>query len=364
MAHISFAQSLRISQVAAVIPMLSATVEGEDGHITPILLSEPGVGKTSVLKLLEKQLGDEYDYIYVDCPCKDLMDIAATIPNHADKSLEQYVGALFKMDSPRKKVILLDEVFKTPKILAPLYTRAMLERVIGDRPLPLGSIVFGTSNNAGDGVGDFMQAHTGNRVCLVPVAKSNAKEWNVWAGENGISSILRGFVALNPRVMASHLDGGQDDNPYIFHPNRKGQYLSPRSLAKCNRVVKNYRTLGADESSVLLKGIIGTAAAEQLAVFIDMDEQIHRTSDILAAPETISVPTDNSALAMVMFNAVDDLTTQDELSLFMKFINRVPQREMQSLFFTMLMSTKRTVRMANNNDTIKLWASDNFKIIV
>ena len=108
MAHISFAQSLRISQVAAVIPMLSATVEGEDGHITPILLSEPGVGKTSVLKLLEQQLGDEYDYIYVDCPCKDLMDIAATIPNHADKSLEQYVGALFKMDSPRKKVILFD----------------------------------------------------------------------------------------------------------------------------------------------------------------------------------------------------------------------------------------------------------------
>ena len=32
-------------------------------QITPIIVSEPGVGKTSILKSLEEEMGDEYDYI-------------------------------------------------------------------------------------------------------------------------------------------------------------------------------------------------------------------------------------------------------------------------------------------------------------
>ena len=114
MSKINFADSVTIEQAASIIPVLSATHEGEDSHVTPILLSEPGVGKTSTLKLIEKQLGDGYDYIYVDCPSKDYMDIAGTIPNHETKALEQYVGGLFKMDSGKPKVIMLDEVFKVP----------------------------------------------------------------------------------------------------------------------------------------------------------------------------------------------------------------------------------------------------------
>jgi len=56
--------------------------------ITPILIGEPGIGKSAVLETLKTMLGDEYDYIYVDCPSKDYMDIAATIPDHDTKALE------------------------------------------------------------------------------------------------------------------------------------------------------------------------------------------------------------------------------------------------------------------------------------
>lgn len=366
MSKINFADAVTIEQAAAIIPTLSATHEGEDSHITPILLSEPGVGKTSTLKLIEKQLGDAYDYIYVDCPSKDYMDIAATIPNHETKALDQYIGSLFKMDSPKPKCIMLDEVFKVPKLMGVLWTRLMLERTAGDMPLPIGSIVYGTSNNGSDGVGDNMQAHQANRVCLLPMQKPDWRQWCKWAAENGVSSTLRAFVAMNPRILASYKDGGQDNNELIFNPTKPSQcvsFASPRSLFKSNRIVMNRDTIGAAAAEVALAGTIGLPAAKALSVFIDMEKQLIPVKDIVANPEGVSMPEDVAALCMIMFNATDEIQTQDELSSFMKFVKRMNQSELQSIFFTMLMGNKRTTKLAANNDDIKAWTKDNYKYL-
>ena len=366
MSKLNFADAVTIEQAASIIPVLSATHEGEDSHITPILLSEPGVGKTSTLKLIEKQLGDEYDYIYVDCPSKDYMDIAATIPNHDTKALDQYIGSLFKLGNGRKKVIMLDEVFKVPKLMGVLWTRLMLERTAGDTPLPLGSIVYGTSNNGSDGVGDNMQAHQANRVCLLPMLKPDWKQWCKWAAENGVSSTLRAFVAMNPRILASYKDGGQDNNELIFNPTKPSQcisFASPRSLFKSNRIVVNRDTIGAAAAEVALAGTIGLPAAKALSVFIDMEKQLIPVSNIIANPEGVPMPEDVAALCMIMFNATDEIQTQDELSSFMKFVKRMNHSELQSIFFTMLMGNKRTVKLASSNEDVKEWTKDNYKYL-
>ena len=121
-------QRVTINELVKLIPTI-----GE--KLTPIIQSEPGCGKTSLLSMLEDSMGDKYDYIYVDCPVKDMQDIAMTIPNHESRTLETYVGSLFKLDSPKPKVILLDEFMKAPKLLQVIFTRLMLERYIGDTPL-------------------------------------------------------------------------------------------------------------------------------------------------------------------------------------------------------------------------------------
>ena len=378
MSKINFAQTITIDQAATVVPILSQTVEGEDSHITPIIVSEPGVGKTSVLKLIAEKNGDKwrkpkdvfasdkYDYIYVDCPAKDHMDIAATIPNHATKALEQYVGSLFNMGSNKPKIIMLDEAFKVPKSMGVLFTRLMLERMVGDVALPMGSMVFGTSNNGSDGVGDFVQAHQGNRICLVRMEKPDARRWNIWAGENGVSVTLRSFVAMNPRCLNSYMDGGQENNEFIFNPTKAGQgvsFVSPRSLYKANRIVTNREVLGSQVADVLLAGTIGLAAAKALSVFMEMESQVIKTKDVIANPEGVPMPNDMAALCMMMFNAVDDLQTQDELSQYMKFIKRMNQSELQSVFFTMLMGNKRTTKLAANNDDVKAWTKDNYKYL-
>jgi hypothetical protein len=366
MSKINFNNTVTINQLINLIPELSATREEDNFHITPIILSEPGCGKTSILKGLKKALGDKYDYIYVDCPSKDFLDIAASIPDHGTKQLDQYIGSLFKMSSSKPKIIMLDEALKVPKLLKVLFTRLMLERCIGDKELPLGSMVFGTSNNASDGVGDFAQAHEGNRVCFYNMAKPTAKEWCIWATEAGVPSELRAFVSMTPRVMASYKDGGQDANAMIFNPVKPTQsvtFASPRSVAACSRAVRNYKVWGHETTLNTLVGTVGLATAEAMAVFLDMSNKTPSTDEIIANPDGIEIPSDVAALCMTMFNAVDDLKTQDDLSKFMKFVNRIKHSELQGIFFTMLTANSRTTRMANNNEEIKKWTSENYKFI-
>ena len=129
MSKINFSLTMSIDETKDFIKAMA-------DQITPVVVSEPGVGKSTILKSLEAEMGDEYDYIYVDCPVKDMMDVAASIPNHESKSLEYYVSDLFKINNGRKKVIMLDEFMKAPKLLQIIFTRLMLERTVGDVPLP------------------------------------------------------------------------------------------------------------------------------------------------------------------------------------------------------------------------------------
>ena len=342
-----------IKELRNIIPTIGTT-------ITPIIQSEPGCGKTSLLKMLEKDLGDKYDYIYVDCPVKDMSDIAMTIPNHDTKSLENYVGSLFKLDSDKPKVILLDEFMKAPKLLQVIFTRLMLERTLGDPPLPDKSIVFGTSNNQSDGVGDTMLAHAGNRVCIMQMEKPNVEDWLTWATENGVSSLVRAFVHTFPRCLASYLDEGQEDNPYIFKPKKQQlSFVSPRSLDKCSVIVDNKEKLGDNATMCALSGTIGKSASADMSAFLRLEKDLPVFTDIIANPMSAKIPEQISAQLMLMFQAVDKIDSSPTLTSFMKYLKRMESNEMQAVFFTMIVRNSKTVKIARNNAEIAEWAKEN-----
>ena len=356
MSKINLVETVSISELRKTIPIIGKT-------LTPVIVSEPGVGKTSLLKMMEEDLGDKYDYIYVDCPVKDMSDIGMVIPNHETRTLEYYVASLFKMDSNKPKVICLDELMKAPKLLQVIFTRMMLERMVGDVPLPEGSIIFATSNNSSDGVGDSMLAHAGNRVCIMKMAKPTVKEWLLWATENAVHRSIRSFVSSTPSCMNSYLTGDQDENTYIFNPKKpQMSFVSPRSLAKSSVIVANKDALGENATMVALAGTIGLSAAKQMSAFLSLESQLPDFKDIIKSPESIDVPKDMASLLMVMFQAVDVVETQDELGKFMKFVKRVASDEVQAIFFTMVMRAKRTVRIARNNEEIKSWAVANHEL--
>jgi hypothetical protein len=64
---------------------------------------------------------------------------------------------------------------------------------------------------------------------------------------------------------------------------------------------------------------------------------------------------------MMMFEGVDYIETQEDLTSYMTFVNRIKQAEVQSIFFTMIMRTKP--RVARYNQQIKLWAQENHMLM-
>jgi hypothetical protein len=370
MAKVQTVETVSINELRKIIPLIG-------GELTPIIQSEPGCGKTSLLAMIAEDngdkwrspadgtsvAGDKYDYIYVDCPVKDMSDIGMTIPNHATQQLEYYVSSLFNLNDPKPKVVLLDEFMKSPKLLQTIFTRLMLERMVGDRPLTGGSIVFGSSNNAGDGVGDSMLAHAGNRVCIMRMAKPNVNEWLEWASGHGVSRVICAAVAMFPRCMASYTTGDQSDNPYIFKPSMSTlSFVSPRSLAKADVIVRNRDGMTENGMKVALAGTVGASFAADMAAFISMEKSLIDVKDIVKAPESIVMPRDMSAQLMIMFQAVDVLSTQDELTKFMAFVERIPSSEVQGVFFTMMMRNTKSIRLARNNAKIAEWAKNNHEL--
>jgi len=333
--------------------------------VTVLIMSEPGVGKTAILNDLREEMGeDEYDFIYIDGPNKEMMDIAATIPNHETKSLEHYVAGLFKMGNGKKKVIMIDEALKVPKLMQPIYTRLYLERTIGDDQLPDGSIVFATTNNISDGVGDFLPAHTANRLCILKMTKPTFKEWAPWASDKGVSPLITAACAMHPRVFKSYTEPDQEDNPYIFNPKRAQQmsFVSPRSLHKCDPIVKS--TLPFSLKMSLIAGTAGETFARDLMAFVELESKVTKFDDVIADPDGIKVPSSDDAapILLMIFQAIEHIDSQDKLNKFQRFINRVDSHELQSIWFIVLLRSSK-VKMARANPEVAKWAVENLHLL-
>ena len=336
-----------------------------------LFISEPGVGKSSMLASLAEHFGDKwrrpgdyypedkYHYIYIDAPARDFPDFGMFMVDNATGTVKFYPNNAI-MGDPRPKVIMVDERFKATKVLQPIFTRLDQERMFGESPLPDGSIVFSTTNNASDGVGDVILAHSINRVMVYKLRKPSMESWCAWAMEAGLHPDLIAAASLNPRFFESYLDGDSAaDNPYIFHPSRPGSFVSPRSLAKCDIVVRNMHIAGEELSRAAFNGAIGVAAGERLMNVLTMRQDMTDPTNVLTNPDTAPLPKTAGGLYMTIFNVMAKVQTQDDMSNFISFISRTNNLEMESVLFTLIMRNKRLTTMGNRNHRIRKWAMEN-----
>jgi hypothetical protein len=113
-----------------------------------------------------------------------------------------------------------------------------------------------------------------------------------------------------------------------------------------------------------LAGSIGVPSAKQLAAVLALKDEVVLAEDVIKDPDNVRVPEKQAALFMMMFNAIDVIQTQDDLSKFMKFMRRTKSEELQSVFFTMAMGSKRLSPIASKNAEISKWLQDgNYQLL-
>jgi len=363
MAAINFGSSITLKQFNKAI-----ATSGDD--VTIIGEGEPGIGKSAALKYLSKLFPD-HAIAYIDCTLLDLGDFALpyTVVENDMRVTRFAPNARFRMHEGKPVIIMLDEIGKAIKSVKNVLLTLMNEHRIGDVNLPAGSRVFGTTNLASDGVGDMLEAHARNRVCLVTVGKPEAgfnadgtisdDSWGAWALGNDIAPEVIAWVRQFPHALASYRDSSQKDNPYIFNPTRAGQsaFVTPRSLEKASHIAKKRAVLGDALTIAMLAGTIGESAARDMQSFFTVVDKLPTWESIINSPTTAKLPEDTIAKCILVFSAITRVD-KDSMSKWLQYAERM-EKEWQALFARSVVKSETKQAMAVSNREFKNWAMSN-----
>jgi len=338
--------SINLSQAASLIRNVGTTN-------TILLRGQPGIGKSSILQTLERELPD-YQICYIDVANLDLGDLGMPVIDKDTMVTNYAPNARFGVgkNSTKPVVLMLDELGKASRPVLNMLLPVILEHRIGDVPLPTGSIVFGTTNLDTDGVGDNIPAHAFNRMTVVTVANPSADQWIEWASGHDVAPEVMAFAKQYPQVFDCYADlDKKDKNPYIFNPmtGNTRAFCSPRSLFKASNIIKQRSVLGTSLIPALA-GTVGEAAARDMEALVNLADQLPLFETIVRDPLKAKVPTGAGALFILAFmlaGRVDDKT----LNPVMDYAERMSTEsfEAHALFITSLASNRNKVGMACMN---------------
>lgn len=335
--------NVTLSQAATLIRNVGSTN-------TILLRGQPGIGKSSILQTLERDLPD-YQICYIDVANLDLGDLGMPVIDKDTMVTNYAPNARFGVGrgQTRPVVLMLDELGKASRPVLNMLLPVILEGRIGDVPLPTGSIVFGTTNLDTDGVGDNIPAHAFNRMTVVTVANPTTDQWLEWASGHNVAPEVMAFAKQYPQVFDCYTDLDKNEkNPYIFNPMTGNirAFCSPRSLAKASNIIAQRNVLGSALIPALA-GTVGEAAARDMEALVNLADQLPLFENIVRDPLKAKVPSGAGALFILAFmlaGRVDEKTIDP----VMEYAERMSAEsfEAHALFITSLASNRTKVSMA------------------
>jgi MoxR-like ATPase len=358
--------SLRLS-LSDCVDLIATT--GTD--VTYLLRGEMGIGKSSMEKpliaKLEQQTSEAWHFIYIDCASmSDSADLFIPFPDRDEGYFERLLSKrLSKYGLYDNLIIMLDEFTKANRmVMQALHTLTEKRRRLGDTDFEQGRvIIYATGNLTDEGVGDVLQAHTGNRVTEVEVRKPTAEQWLLWAADNEIDPPVMAWVNETTQVLASFRDEGFDeDNAYVLNPKKvQRAVVTPRSLEKASFITRGRHGFSRDALIAALAGTIGEPAARDLTNFIEFQDQLPSREVILKSPETAPVPNNTAVIITLVFNLLS-IVARDTITPLMKYVRRLPA-EQQAVFCVNLARNPTKSPIAFTNAEFTRWAQENQDIL-
>jgi hypothetical protein len=157
------------------------------------------------------------------------------------------------------------------------------------------------------------------------------------------------------------------NNPYVFDPAKRAiSFVSLRSLWKNDRAhCLNSKRLSREDFFCGVAGTLGEAAARVFMTFRDIESELVHTADILKDPMGVALPSNIGARLFTLLNACDHIRTHDDIGKFMQYIQRMNQREFESIFAFQAQNHKNTKALAITDPTLCKWMmqEDNIELL-
>lgn len=299
------------------------------GHKRTILVEgHMGNGKTSILKMLAEMFPNHIP-CYFNCVTKDLGDLSIPSLNTDEGFVTYLPNEEFGIHHGKPVIIMFDEWTKANQSVKNGTLVTMLERTIGTKKLPEGSIVFATGNLGAEGVGDTIPAHGRNRMTIVTARKSTSDELIEYGINHEWEPSVLGFIREFPQILQGFEDvKDPNDNPYINHPKaQRKSFITPRSLEASSDILKQRHLFDDHSLTALLIGTIGDRGALDMMAFVKLADQLPSLQSIKDDPLNAKVPDSASAVCMTVFRALGAMNREwvDNWMIYMERLDKSAQ---------------------------------------
>jgi MoxR-like ATPase len=250
MAHGSWIETVTLAQAKEILRCMA------DRH-SVLLLSGPGVGKSDCVYQAAAD---------ARLPCRSL--VGTQIAPEDVSGIPRIVGERSVFCPPRVLLpedaepfcLFLDELPAcTPDIQKAFYS-LLLERRLGEHPLPEGTWVVAAGNRAEDrSLVRALSSALVNRVIVLQV-RVDVGEWLAWARGQGLRAEVVAFVEENSQALQRPV------------PDRPGPFSTPRawaSLARALDLAERAGRLTPEVRLALAVGRVSVADAEQFCLFAE-----------------------------------------------------------------------------------------------
>ncbi len=314
----------------------------------PFLQSSPGVGKSDIAR----QIAEEYSLKLIDIRLsqRDSVDLNG-FPMLDPKTKRMSYAPLDELPLEGKDdippgykgfLILLDEINSAPLSVQAASYQLILDKCIGNYPLHHKAVIIAAGNLVTDkaivnNLGTAMQS----RMIHLEMHASE-KDWQEWAGKNGVDIRIRSFLHDNPRLL------------HNFDPNHHDYtFPCPRTWSMMSDIIKPIKTFNAVDMSIM-QGTVGEGAAIEFKAFTELHDKLPSRADMIRAPEEVKIPEEPSMLYALSL-LIGAIAEPKNCTQLVKLVDRLPP-EFQVITIKDIYSRNSETK---NHSSITKWKADN-----
>jgi hypothetical protein len=223
-----------------------------------LLLSPPGVGKSEAIAQAAQAAG---------LPCRSLLgtqiapEDVSGVPHIVGERSVFCPPRILLPEKPEPFCLFLDEFPASPPEVQKAFYSLLLERRIGENPLPPGTWVVAAGNRVEDrAMVRALSSALVNRVFILNV-RVDVKEWLVWAKANGVSSEILSFITFLPDALLRPI------------PAEPLPFSTPRSWTSLSRALRLADSAGIGSDQTRRALAFGRVTAADAAIFCAMAEE-------------------------------------------------------------------------------------------
>ena len=334
---------------------------GVKAKMSLLLLSSPGIGKSSIVYQLVQEMSEEKDEKIgmieirgASSSPSELADIKYVKAEEVHDAPQAWFPTDEKVEAglcPRTGVIFVDEIGDSMMSVQSTLQRLGLDHKLGSLKMAKSWYVCMASNRQKDKAASGRLSTALINRCMVLTVEPDSDVLYEYFVEQGVSVPVTAYLRFRPDCLGDFDPGARNENP---------QFLSPRSLEAVDRVIKHMPANIEDGLKLeMISGTVGDGRGSELFGFLKIFEKLPDLNKILLDPEGHPVP-EEVDIKVAVAQALIHRSDASNCDSIMKFFNRLP-KDIGVASVKDLLSRSKDVALTQ---TFKTWASANSSLIL